>query len=187
VKYDIQFRVNGGDILLGSLSIRQDHQTMWTDLPTADPKWEFTDSNGHYHAHSIENEHDPYPTLDRRSEHVDCDGSCGGVCEDEGYTVSKYSCRICKEEIEPGLSPGPHSFTVPGLREWSCTVNARIEGDHLLSVCMIYEGQVVRFGTVTPTDVRCESDSRGQRWETTLVGVGPLGSRKIEVPLKEAS
>lgn len=67
-----------------------------------DAKWTHTDGNGHFHAFATNGE---LPTLNRETVPAPCDGSCGGVCNGEGYTVDRYTCLLCGEEVEPRYVP----------------------------------------------------------------------------------
>lgn len=169
---------NGAKLAVQSLTEWQPVQEVQSSSPTPDRRWEHVDSNGHYHAHGDQDD-DPYPTLDRRSEHVDCDGSCGGVCDGEGYNVDRYYCRICRESIEPGTVPGPHTFTIPLAKTWSMRVDGGTgygSGD-LVSV-RVTSAREVLFGVACVTDVQTTRFGPDVTTVTDLEGVGPLGRRK---------
>lgn len=106
--------INEGPPLEGVLKVTQQRIDISTSGPKPDPDWTFVDSASHFHARAG----DEYPTLIKKAERRDCDGSCGGVCEGEGYGVTVYSCMLCRERIEPGMIPGPHYDTMPGLCDW---------------------------------------------------------------------
>lgn len=169
----LAIHIDGGPSLPGTLEVNQDVITEQTNLPRPNTRWEHTDSAGHYHAHS-DDEDDRYPTLSTSAEHVDCDGSCGGQCEGEGYTVTRYACRICGEVIQPGVLDGPHTFRLPGLKHWTVVVvnaavmpgqvSVRIEADDRMW-----------FGIAE----RVHFENGPDGTATTLVGVGPLGERKM--------
>lgn len=110
-KNSLAVYVNDTEMLGGHVSEDEDREVVWSQGPRPAPRWEFTDGNGHYHGWS-EDKHDPYPTLEAVSEPQPCDGSCGGVCRGEGYSTTRYFCRACREEIEPGVIPGDYQFTV---------------------------------------------------------------------------
>lgn len=63
--------------------------------------WRHTDEHGHEHRW-VDGE---LPTLTATTRHVECDGSCGGVCEGEGYDVTVWHCSACGDEVEPGRVP----------------------------------------------------------------------------------
>lgn len=90
-----------------------------------DPAWEHTDSNGHFHAFA---EDGKTPTLERYSVHVDCDGSCGGVCEGEGYDETHWKCAICGEEVEPRFIPDEEARTTGIPVVTSRWVNVTVRG-----------------------------------------------------------
>ena len=132
--------------LEGSLRVFQERIDISTDLPKPDPRWSTVDSSGHFHAMSGKE----YPTLRSKSVDMPCDGSCCGACEGEGYSVTEWSCRLCGEVIEPGMVPGPHRETMPGVTEWSAEV-AGLATDDLTRLAMSYaETVMVRFDVVRP-------------------------------------
>lgn len=81
-----------------------------------DTTWTHTDSNGHLHAYWLptgdrkrpgRDDGDPQtPTLMASSRHVECDGSCGGVCDGEGYYEPVWHCIACGDEVTPGVKRG---------------------------------------------------------------------------------
>lgn len=168
----LAFVINDGDPIPGELEQHQDVETVRSMGALPDPAWEFTDSNGHFHARDTEA--DSYPTLDARTRHVDCDGSCNGTCDGEGWTETSYHCVICDEEIEPGTIGGPHTIHMPGLRSWTVKVYGRVPLDEKVSV-RIQAEHVTMFGVALP--VSAEGSSSGVEY-TTLVGTSPLGTRK---------
>lgn len=102
--------INGGTPWPCEVTIEQDTEWVPSDRATMpDPKWEFTDGNGHFHAFADKGE---LPTLNTEIVEMPCDGSCGGVCNGEGYTEHRYTCRICGEEIKPRWVPDWHARTV---------------------------------------------------------------------------
>lgn len=85
------------------IEIRNDIEYVRSDVAVKpDPEWEFVDDTGHFHAFA---EGGKLPTLQSERVAMPCDGSCGGVCEGEGYTVLRWTCRICGQEVEPGYAP----------------------------------------------------------------------------------
>lgn len=173
----LAFYINGNPALSGELSLDQAYERVTSSGQSPNPRWEFTDANGHYHAHSDDKD-DRYPTLARHVEHAECDGSCGGMCNGEGYHVTRYTCRACNAEIKPGVIPGPYSVSIPGLRSWEAWVDGLVRSfDEDLSVRITVSGETW-FGFA-----RCvEAESRGYGDESEnrshLVGLGPLGRRK---------
>lgn len=172
--------VNGVEMIDGEVSEDEDREVMWSQGPRVDPRWEFTDGNGHYHGWS-EDKHGPYPTLEAVSEPQPCDGSCNGVCRGEGYSITRYFCRLCREEIEPGVIPGPYQFSVPMLKTWSVKVKTDgwrwMPGD-TVSVRVV-EREQVRFGVAVVSSFTSESiTSDSHIFTVELDGTGPLGRRK---------
>ena len=92
-----------------------------------DPAWEHTDSHGHFHAFAADGK---TPTLKTYLVHVACDGSCGGVCEGEGYDETHWKCVICGEEVEPRFIPDAEARTVgiPVVTSRRTTVIVRGDG-----------------------------------------------------------
>jgi hypothetical protein len=173
------FYIDDGPGTTGNLKIDQEWHRETTNLPQPDPRWEHTDSNGHYHARS-EDQADPYPTLLSHVEQAACDGSCGGVCDGEGYSVTRYFCRACQNEIEPGVARGMHLISIPGLKSWTAEVAARVPLDGPVSV-RVDCGNEVLFGIaqcISTEGGRFGPDEPTLEFKSSLVGVGPLGRRK---------
>jgi hypothetical protein len=164
--------LNNGDAMPGELEQHQDVETIRSMGAIPDPKWEVTDSNGHYHARDTSA--DSYPTLESSIRQVECDGSCDGTCDGEGWTETIYHCAICAEEIQPGTIGGPHTIHVPGLKSWEVTAYGARPLDEKVTV-RIQTADTTLFGVAMP--VSFESDSSGMTC-TKLVGVSPLGARK---------
>lgn len=132
-------------VVEGSLLVQQE-VTERARMETAvkpDPAWAHRDVYGHVHRWSGRK----LPTLDRRSRHVPCDGSCGGVCEGEGYHVSYYVCRQCGVEVEPGTVPDELARG-PGIP---------VTGQNTVSFRVVDTGGVLLptaggYATITPHD-----------------------------------
>lgn len=174
--------INSSGPFPATLTVHQNTINVNSDLPEPDPRWEHVDTNGHYHAYSGEDTNH-YPTLTVRTEHVDCDGSCRGLCDGEGYTHDRYHCRICNEEIKPGAMPGPHRHDIPGLKEWSVQVegytpdNLATMGDSV-SVKLDCEDGPTWFGVALAVEVGLRGS--GSSWTDVtvdLVGTDLLGTR----------
>lgn len=175
---DVTVHINDGPPLRGRLTETQQMIDVSTGLPQADRAWEHVDENGHYHAYTHDEVVDHYPTLVSRGEHVECDGSCGGVCGGEGYVITRWFCRICDVEVQPGSVPGPHMATVPGMKDWRVTVYAALPelwNTDRLSVRMVSQLGGY-FGVAIATDVQLDSNGWG---EAELSGASPLGFRKL--------
>lgn len=154
----------------GVLSVENESDTAWTDLPEPDPRWTFVDAAGHFHARDAEG---GLPTLEIVSEHVDCDGSCGGQCRGEGYTVGRAFCRICREEVVPGSIPGPHEVVVANRRSWSVFVeDGPVFESRRVSVRVEFEGRPTMFGVAQVES--CSGGIGGGGAKTRLRGEGPL-------------
>lgn len=88
--------------------------TTFTTLggPAPDPKWAFTDRQGHRHVAGTRSER--WPTLRWV---VDKTYWCD-LCRDE-HQEGHYECRECGQAIEPGMiHKGPETVTVPTLRHY---------------------------------------------------------------------
>ncbi|MBO4272370.1 hypothetical protein [Microbispora triticiradicis] len=95
--------INNGQEWPCDVTIEQDVEYVRSELAMKpDPGWEFIDDAGHFHAFAEDGE---LPTLNSERVDVPCDGSCGGVCQGEGYTELRWTCRICEQEVKPGYVP----------------------------------------------------------------------------------
>lgn len=157
---------------VGRLTITTERIDVSTRSPAPDLRWEYTDAAGHYHARSVDEE-DPLPSLDVQTEHVPCGNGCDGDCD--GYTViAHFRCRLCAEEITPGIVPGPHHAAIDGRQSWQVDIDQRLPMAGRVTVAVLgVGGRVTHFGIAEVTDVA--ADHHGFR--STLVGVGPLGVR----------
>lgn len=166
--------IDNGEPVSGSLEIEQNYETIESLYGTKpDPAWEFIDEAGHFHAYDTAGE---LPTLDGRARHVNCDGSCGGVCGGEGYNVTDWHCRICDQLIEPGQvdDRGPHQIAT--WRSWAVVVESErtIEGRVTVRIRM---GDRVLFG-VADASTTTITHALGRTTITTkLFGYGALGQR----------
>lgn len=168
--------INDGPGEPGVLIVEQHVETLWSNLPRPNPSWKYTDREGHGHTYAEDDEQFATPTLDVEYEHVPCDGACGdGGCE--GYDESHYYCRICREEIAPGLLYGPHRINVPGLRSWTVRVESRAGavGDE---VAIRAERGTERFlGRAQVVKVEAQRGPDYEQVSTELVGVSELSGR----------
>jgi hypothetical protein len=163
--------------LHGTLSIEDDAQTAQTDAPSPDPRWTFVDSAGHFHARDSKG---GLPTLVSKPEHVDCDGSCGGVCGGEGYTVVRCCCVICGEEVVPGTVPGPREVVVNRRRSWKVSVvNAPMSMADRVSVRFEVSGSPPMFGVARV----CDGTFQSGEMDVELRGEGPLSTMSCPVRL----
>lgn len=163
--------INNGPPVPAKLRIEQETRIEHTNLPQPNPAWTFVDASGHFHAYDRAEE---LPTLEAKTEQAPCDGSCGGVCQGEGYTVTHWLCRICGEEVKPGTLAGPHSFPIRGRMSWSLDI------PHLTDLDAPLDGEVsVRFETTGATHfgvaVVTSFEASDDRLSAGLRGAGPLG------------
>jgi len=169
--------INDGPAMAGELNIDQETQQILSSSAKPDTRWTFTDSHGHYHAHSDEQD-EPYPTLQRHVEREECDGSCGGTCDGEGFPTVRYTCLICDEDVKPGAIPGPHRYFIPGLKSWTVRAHGLVKpSNEKVSVRVEVDG-LIYFGVAMPTEAIGEGYAGITTYVSTLQGVGPLGRRK---------
>lgn len=168
--------IDNGAPLPGTLTIEQHYETIRSNIATKpDQRWEHIDTHGHFHAHDNE---DKLPTLIARRRHIDCDGSCGGVCGGEGYDITDWFCAICNEQVEPGRvdDHGPHS--IPTRKDWRIKVesDAPITGNRVTVRFDLGNG-VVMFGVAAIGSFEMTvSDGRSEA-VTQLYSASPLGKR----------
>lgn len=162
--------IDNGPPLPCRLTVEQEVQIETANRPRPDSRWEFVDAKGHWHAYA---ERFELPTLDVRTEHQDCDGSCAyGQCE--GFEVDRCYCRICGEVVTPGVQDGPHTVTKPGVKSWHLDVEGYPGTPDAQVSVRISTATGVHFGIAQVTDLRVE---RFERALATLVGISPLGKR----------
>lgn len=100
-----------------------------------DERWSATDPHGHEHRYVRDGEGVPrLPSLERRSHHVECDGSCfeitHGDCE--GYDVDEWHCRDCDDVVEPGFKPDYEAMEhgIPIYQTVSYTLTVEVAQEH---------------------------------------------------------
>lgn len=177
-------RINGQPPVKGELVIERDVQFVESMTATKpDLSWEHTDQQGHYHAYGIRQDAE-LPTLDTRTEHVDCDSvHVAGFAYDEdddepceGYDVTKYVCRICHEEVEPRRIPDSGTVAIPGMWSWTVTLRAAVQAREVVSLRMrTAAGEF--FGVAESAGV--VSMSAMGEVTAKLFGAGPLGQRDV--------
>jgi hypothetical protein len=130
-----------------------------------DPRWEHTDSHGHFHTFA---EDGSLPTLRTEIVEMPCDGSCDDVCGGEGYTITRYRCKICGDEVEPGYVPdyqaresgtpimGPKDATVTihsdrVFEERTVSVHVTANGDEWIGIGEIHNTGATWSGGEAPT------------------------------------
>lgn len=116
-----------GWALVGGWRIDRDFETIRTERTPVvpDERWSVTHGD---HNHRWTSTDTPYVMLnaERYSKHIECDGSCGGVCQGEGYHVPAYRCAVTGEDVEPGYKPDPRGNERQMLR--SETLTFRLTG-----------------------------------------------------------
>lgn len=93
--------VNGVGLYSVTMHSESPYETYDSDVP--DPAWTFTDAAGHFHAYDSDGK---LPTLNMVATHLDCDGTCGGVCDGDGYSRTDYQCLLCDEFVVPATRRG---------------------------------------------------------------------------------
>lgn len=173
----VMVTVNNGVPLPGYLTIEQEYETVWSATGTKpDPGWTLIDDAGHFHTYATGGD---LPTLRSEQRHLDCDGSCDGLCDDEGYTVSEWRCRICEQSIEPGRLPGTEVRTIPTLSSWSVELSMdRPAATGTVSVRVQDAVGEVRFGVAVIVNVSATiTDGEPPKFAIELQGNGPLALR----------
>lgn len=176
--------INESTPLRGVLRVTQERIDISTRSPKADPEWMHVDAAGHFHAMSGKD----YPTLRSKSIDMPCDGSCGGVCEGEGYSVTAHRCVICEALVEPGTIPGPTYDTIPGLTDWEAELSGEATADLQRLMSSYGERVMLRFEVNEPPctffgPAVCGNGSLSSTFgeqltaEVTLRGAGELGNR----------
>ena len=162
-----QASVNDGPFFPAELVKGSDVQMVRSETAViADPGWEHADSHGHFHAFA---EGGKTPTLTKWFEHVPCDGSCGGVCEGEGYDAARWKCVICGDPVEPRFVPdrdARHQGIPVVNRIWSIVT---IRGEGPLPGTAPDASGVVTL-TVTPVKVTV----RVRAGDGEMLGIGYL-------------
>ncbi len=171
----VQASINSGPDLPAELTIEQEFTVIRSERATRpDPAWTFTDDARHFHAWSGDRD---LPTLDTRSRNAPCDGSCGGVCDGEGYTVTEHFCRICGQQIEPGRLPDQGEKRIPTARHWHLLVDSdrtlAQTGEHV-SVRIVRDF-LGYFGVAVVTSMSMASLGNEVRVTTRLDGGSQLG------------
>jgi hypothetical protein len=170
--------IDSGEPLPATLIIEQHYEIVRSNIATKpDQRWEHIDTHDHFHAYDQDGK---LPTLVNRARHIDCDGTCGGVCEGEGYDITEWFCVICDEQVKPGRldDHGPHS--IPTRKDWTIKVETSrpITGDRVTVRFDLGEGKVL-FGVAMTggSDVTSERDYTSV--VTKLYSAGPLGIRSV--------
>lgn len=111
--------------------------------------WETADPAGHWHRWVD----GTLPTCRKGSRHVPCDGSCGGICEGEGYDVTEWRCLQCDAVIEPGYVPDEQARG-PGI-----PISQTL--DYEITVAPSWEtvASIAAAGSVTDAQIEYEAGS----------------------------
>jgi len=168
--------INGGEPMDAVLVKRQEMIEYRSNIARkADPRWEFTDAAGHFHAYDQSRKNE-LPTLDARVEHVDCDGSaCGSESDCEGYDITHWHCALCGEEIKPGTVPDEYGI-IPGRWSFDLTVHGEVPKGR---VSFRFTAREVEFFGIAETMSSRAEGSFVRVRVTTEMYCGPVGQRKI--------
>lgn len=171
-------RINDGEPVAAQLEMTRETQVVRSRLPRKDPSWSSTDAAGHFHAYD---DSGATPTLRAETVPMPCDGSCGGVCGGEGYTATRWTCRICGEETTPGVREGEHSTVIETGRFWRIVAEVPWAGaNDEVTVRFTHEGAAEeRFGVARRSAGEVVMHSGGVRGRVTLHGVAELGRRAL--------
>ena len=166
--------VNNGPAVGAELTAEQEQIEITSGTATKpDMRWEYVDQSGHFHAYDQDGK---LPTLHERIEQMPCPGGCDDPgCE--GYTVTRYHCSICGEEIEPQRLPDLEPKYMPGRMSWSVVVEQEIPHGETVSV-RVTAGDRVAFGVAVSAGVDVGMVGGEVFARTTLVDASPLGWRK---------
>lgn len=169
--------IDNGEPLPAKLLIEQHYATVRSNIATKpDQRWEHIDTHDHFHAYDQDGK---LPTLVARPRHIDCDSSCGGVCDGEGYDVTEWFCAICDVQVEPGRvdDHGPHS--IPTRKDWLLQVEsgAPITGDRVTVRFDAGNGTMV-FGIAKVGGFEATMGFGHAEVVTTLYSASTLGTRR---------
>lgn len=167
-------------VAVGVAQLRVEHlvehlvETVRSHGPRPDHRWTTTDQSGHFHGYDqTADVTDHYPTLDPRTREVPCNGTCVDGCE--GYSVVEYVCRICVQQVSPGLLLGEYEVHLPLPSTWQVRVGpGSWTPTSTGPVSVRFEPTthgVVFFGVAAVSQL----DAGNGGATVTLVGVGPLG------------
>lgn len=168
-----QASINGGEFYPAEVQVRESFEMVRSESAVKpDPEWEHTDSNGHFHAFAGD---EKTPTLTRYDVQIACDGSCGDVCEGEGYSEPRWKCAICGEAVEPQFIPDVKART-KGIRfPTSRSASVRVHGtESLPQIGQVDNGDgtfTLEVGSVQP--VRVSLRVRSAAGE--MIGSGYVG------------
>jgi hypothetical protein len=112
--------VNG--VALYSVELAATFDREWFESQVPDPAWSHTDDAGHFHAYDSNGK---LPTLRKTFVNVGCDGTCGGVCDGEGFNRATYECVLCDSLVEPATRRG--STPVGGSTTYTAEVSGPLD------------------------------------------------------------
>lgn len=174
VSYSVMVSVDGGAPVHGTLTITRKYERIVASGPRPDPRWEFIDVSGHYHAYDMGTaRRTPYPTLDQAERQHTCNGLCNDPYGCDGWTEDYYTCIVCGEGIKPGTVEGPHRTNVYEGEDWEIEVDAPISSSDQVSVHVTSTG-TEWFGFAVVSWL-LTSNTGGR---SILTGTTPLGVRK---------
>jgi hypothetical protein len=136
--------------------------------------WTLVDDQSHFHAYDLKGE---LPTLIGRARHIDCDGSCGGVCGGEGYDIVEYFCVLCDQQIEPERISDTGQKSIPGRMKWQARVQSEKEVSGKVTVRVVI-GDMTMFGVAEARTDAWSSGPDPVAFTTRLYGISPLGKRR---------
>lgn len=169
----LEIFINERGPYLGTLNIETEQidVTMGRNTYKLDPKWTHVTGDG------------KLPTLEAYEKHRNCDGSCAGVCSDEGWTETRYRCRACRKRVKPGYvidQVGGVRRTMPGLTSWFLAVEANEKPPvGRVSIRCTSTGLAGRdwFGIADGRVAGSVSAGSDIRWTWQAYGVTELGRR----------
>lgn len=179
---NLEVFINERGPYVGTLNIETEQIdiTMGRDTYKLDPKWTFVDKSGHFHAVTGDGK---LPTLEQYEKHLNCDGSCAGVCSDDGYTETRYRCRACRKRVKPGRvidQAGGVTRTMPGRTSWFLAVESLDKPPvGRVSIRCTSTGLAGRdwFGLADGRVAGSSSAGSDVRWSWEAYGVTELGRR----------
>lgn len=170
----VEVYVNERGPFRGVVNIETERIDITVGSPTygPDPAWTHVDKAGHFHAYGRDN---ALPTLEKYEKHIGCDGQCGGGCGDEGYTETRYRCRLCRKRVKPGRAMktyGGEQKSMLGRTSWWVTVQSRTQWNTDVSVRVV-AGKRTAFGLATPRMSSASPDG----FTFDFIGISELAER----------
>jgi hypothetical protein len=184
----VKVQVNNDVPVAGTINIEYEQLYVGTIAePTKpDPSWEFVDAAGHFHAYDIDGK---LPTLvaktyadDSSGGDLEPDDDPDGEWDDQPWSITVDACRICGEHVTPGRIPAARVDYMPGRMHWTVTVARYLPVGGNVTV-RIDMGATMAFGVGLVTAARVGRSATSEPvmvGESTIIGNGPLGRRKVE-------